>query len=776
VYQLDSWRELTDHIKIKIHDAIVQHVDSSIDAKRAMQDKEDEHPWRRLVSFDHGQQQSILMSAATKISSDAPFRTFVTDLNRIMDANLDRTTKNIPPKEKLERVDTLVKESSEAAAALLSRYPYKLMKPSMMRAINHQLPPVVRRHLWNSSCYDKQLRDRAIAFMSKLNVTGSEYKTDPGIIRVADAACKKVDTILKDQHVLSEAILMDYDVLLHNVFLFAASATHQDSNADANSLLFQTKILDMGTLSIPIISTYGTDDVETKYRTRRDAFYAEKMMTVYRMIHSLEKAEYVNKTLELLQVKDADIITHISSLVDERERARLVEGLLGEMVKSVRSMFVGVLELPVTLFLWDQIIISEFDTQMVVYLLTALLMLVREPILACNEMRAITEVLATNNKLVTVEALTGLLQKEFIRDIQQYYQIQIFPKDIIDIRGMEDQKAKLLFSQQSDYLGVPDSYQTRKGAQDNDPKSVNYLWNDIWAHFDKKIYRDIVFEGKRYTILLLPRRVYKQLSCIEELVDHTIIYGNNKDSYLLAARLGKEAQYKHALQQCLLEQLAEYQQDESNTDLGAEVIATLSRHAKYIEDILSVPFKLSISDVKFDLRIDLKKLETGDIENELQMRLNTLDTKVDPTSFQEAILRAKLEYGNEMDQYKKLHEKARKTSFVKPQTPVVVEKEEPPQDIIQQYKSTAHELFSKAVIDIREGADLFFKGTEQEQAENGKLAYMERDTRKLRLQVLGQEYSSYEYGKLKRKDRDKFDKMIEKEVKKVYNNMLFNND
>nr|CAG4708874.1 unnamed protein product [Naegleria fowleri] len=145
-----------------------------------------------------------------------------------------------------------------------------------------------------------------------------------------------------------------------------------------------------------------------------------------------------------------------------------------------------------------------------------------------------------------------------------------------------------------------------------------------------------------------------------------------------------------------------------------------------------------------------EQLQTSDYEailETLKSRLKLLDSFAYGSDIQETALK----FAKQFEQ----QERAKLENYQR-------EKEQRMLKITQELENESMMYFSKVLKISMKGVSLFFKGTEQEIQKIEKQVQEEKEERAIRKEALGRSISTYEYNRIPKKYKQKYDKVIEK--------------
>ncbi|KAG2382051.1 hypothetical protein C9374_005843 [Naegleria lovaniensis] len=662
------------------------------------------------------------------------------------------------------------KESEAVIAKILSSYPWSVMRHNLSKCLLHSFPKSVRKVLWNAAFKDENNKALLDAFMEKKNSTSDTSMLPKAYYQIIDAVVKKKveeHPIIKEYNegkLLNDVLKVTVEFVLYrmkapdvNDLSMVADLVNVDPNEQLTEELktkvvikiierYSSYIVDIFDL---FASLYGWEDVTTKYDHLTPVqFYTEKIcsLIIYQFVSTFQIDPFEDPELyykmtivpqsivrsfaHATEKKDMTILSHLNSLSNGIE----------DFLKPVTRLCISYCDHSVTCFLIEQLLFSNFNNVVFGVFMASIALALRQHVLKCETSVSLHTLCKANSSVLLADALVDIMENNFRKYLHDALGVDIYPKEFVEITGLSQEKTTLLFTQDTSSLAPPDKLSSLKAAlqqelDQRDEKEMLFVWNDIYEKIEKETTIDIPFKDVNYRLTLPSKRsnIWKETS-FYDLSETIMQFSSNK---LLCIELAK----KNILEE--FKQVVSQHVKETG-------IFKPSDFSSDIDNGSVIEVEYSFMGHTFKTKFLEEQLRTSDYEailETLKNRLKLLDSFAYGSDVQETAMKFAKHFEQE--------ERSKLENYQK-------EKEQRLLKITQELENESMIYFSKVLKLSMKGVQLFFKGTEQEIQKVEKLCQEEKEERAIRKEALGRSISTYEYNRLPKKYKQKYDKAIEK--------------
>ena len=748
------WTDLKEDIRTRVQLATQEQ----IEIRREISDKMLTNGG--VVQMTYSQRRRVKDLMGKCITGDQKYDRLVEEAEEMMKDN------TAIPLQEVERKDENVKkEPEEVISKMLSNYPWSFMRNNLSGCLLHSFPRLVRRQLWHSAFRDEAIGSEIERYKQKKKEKEPLPKDYYPII----------DKVIQNK-IEQQPFIKDYSngKLCKEVFkpvlellLFRTEAPVMDNLSQVSDLINVNGPLNDSTIKQFVLKTverysnylasifclmvtlYGWENVVEKYKAVDEFhFYSEKIsgflifhiQTFHQIDPFKDRKLYYNMNLipesivksfvHATEQKDTVLLNHISSIEDG----------VRSFLKPITRLFVSFVENNVSLFIIEQFLFTNFKPAVIGSMTSAIALILRQQILKCDTPLALQMLLKQNVASITEPDLLEVLDNNFRKYFTETHGIDIYPKEFVEISGLKGEKATLLFTQDTSSLAPPDKLSIIKAAlqletDQRDEKEMLFIWNSIWEKIDAETTFLFPYKDVNFT-LVLPSKKSKMLKEISfyDVPDMVVQYSSNKLIYIDMVRRGLAEEYKQRLAQYIKDSLV-YKQ----TDFSKEMDENPTVEIEY--NYLDMPFKTKFLEEK------LMTTDKEELYEILDERFKQLDSFVCGLEIQEI--------ASQLSKTCEAKIRAKREHELKA-------KEQLLQKITTDLEKESFAELSKVLKEVMSGVNIFFKGTEQEQSKIDKITADEREERSYIREATGRIISTYDYNRIPKKSRQKYDKIIEK--------------
>ncbi|XP_029194236.2 uncharacterized protein LOC114960135 [Acropora millepora] len=357
----------------------------------------------------------FLDRAARLVRDGSSYKNLVQRVSGILDRNLNEDVVQtiFDPSNKYTKTQLLLEGASEATIKLLQRWPD--LRTKMYTCLNRPLPNRLRKAMWKMCLADPIVRQRFLErALSNKRDTGSAQDAIIG---------QKCQAFLS-----SEEALREFASRPAVVEIMKSALSHRQFTTMGASSLVDTDFL----LVLPFLKSLVLDSDVNQVDSQEIADFVEVYCTFMESRPPLMKdsrskeflvalTQYGKNVAAVLESKDQHLASSLQRVFSQGKSDQMAEGLAALMRSCARCMFVGFLSLNVVCYIWDQYILNLKlrSFHCIAMFSAAMLMLLREKLLRCRNVKEAEGVLLSEGKTLSVRDFQQMIDRHFLEDWQK---------------------------------------------------------------------------------------------------------------------------------------------------------------------------------------------------------------------------------------------------------------------------------------------------------------------------------------------------------------------
>jgi hypothetical protein len=308
------------------------------------------------------------------------------------------------------RIDLILERASEGAVKLLQRLPNE--KSTLRIMLNKEFPPKLRYQAWRLYLGHPEAREK--------------YEKAIVLSRMSTISDQDADISLKCQALL-DGQLYQQDMMVrvpnpHTILVNMKTV-----------LSYYQKVSNIAVVpdnyysfAIPLVYVYGINYDKT-------ASVIESFFGLLEMPRPKYMANMGSQLTDTLRKHDRDLYEHVGSTYQKRDRD--VEGgggggtedkYISELLHhSILHLFVGVLNIDATCYVWDQCLMLGSFERLVPNFAIAMLILMREELMKANTPQQIQRVLDSQARTISCKRLGTLSERLFMGEMRNKLGIRV---------------------------------------------------------------------------------------------------------------------------------------------------------------------------------------------------------------------------------------------------------------------------------------------------------------------------------------------------------------
>ncbi|XP_068749867.1 uncharacterized protein [Montipora capricornis] len=411
----------------------------------------------------------FLDRAARLVRNGSSYKSLLLRVSGVLDRNLNEDVVKtlVDPSNKYTKTQLLLEQASEASIKFLQRWPDLRIK--LYACINHPLPKNLRKAVWKMCLADPNVRREFLdRVLKNKRDTGSAHDASIG---------QKCHAFLSSEAALRE--LSSARPAVVDVMISALS--YRQYSTKGVSTLVDTDFL----LTLPFLKTMVLDIDVNHVDSEEVANFVEMYCTFMDSRPPLMKdsrskeflsalKQYGSRMASILESKDHQLALSLQRILLQDKAGQMAESLAALMRPCARCMFVGFLSLDVVCYIWDQFILSIRlrSFHCIAMFSSVMLMLLREPLLRCRNVREVEDVLLLESKKLNVRDFQRLIDHHFMEDWRKEIKQEIHETElplvdpVATVGGSVQPWAMWFHDQPPNRQRVEDRQQTREEREE----------------------------------------------------------------------------------------------------------------------------------------------------------------------------------------------------------------------------------------------------------------------------------------------------------------------